>query len=205
MLRRPTNVRLRTRIGQSVSSAETPEEALVVACSLLGPALAARQWKCWRLDAEGPAPIEGCCSSGGPAAVEPVSEAQAAWHMSNHVDLAHTDARKTCAVAIIPTAEAPRYAFSIGDLAGGRRLLSDDLAMLSAAAQTVARSIDRIRLARERADQRLREAEIRQLATEAELRGFAHRSTRTSSSTRSRPWLPHSDQPGRRARESWFN
>lgn len=172
MLRRPDYVALRARIGQSVSSAETPEEALIGACSLLGPALAARQWRCWRLEAAGSAPIEGCCSCGAPAAVEPVSEAQAAWHMSNHVDLAHADAKKTCAVAIIPTTEAPRFAFTIGDLAGGRRLLSDDLAMLSATAEAVARSIDRIRLARERAGQRLREAEIRQLATEAELRAL---------------------------------
>ncbi len=68
------------------------------------------------------------------------------------------------------TAEPPRYRLVVGRLAGGRRLLSDDLAMLERAALLAARQIDRIRLTSERYERVLREREIRALATEAELR-----------------------------------
>jgi hypothetical protein len=49
---------------------------------------------------------------------------------------------------VVPPAAAPRYGVSLGELAGGRRLLSDDLAMLEAVARTLARRIDLLRLAR---------------------------------------------------------
>jgi LytS/YehU family sensor histidine kinase len=65
----------------------------------------------------------------------------------------------------IPTTEPPRYALVIGPLAGGRRLLSDDLAMLDNMALLAARRIDAIRLSRERYQQS-------RLATEAELRAL---------------------------------
>src|SRR5204863_4030437 len=42
----------------------------------------------------------------------------------------------------IPTSDEPRYALAIGELAGGRRLLSDDLAMLDGVALLAARRID---------------------------------------------------------------
>jgi hypothetical protein len=65
----------------------------------------------------------------------------------------------------IPTTEPPCYALVIGPLAGGRRLLSDDLAMLDNMALLAARRIDAIRLSRERYQQS-------KLATEAELRAL---------------------------------
>jgi hypothetical protein len=65
----------------------------------------------------------------------------------------------------IPTTEPPRFALVIGPLAGGRRLLSDDLDMLDAIALLAARRIDAIRLASERYQQS-------KLATEAELRAL---------------------------------
>jgi LytS/YehU family sensor histidine kinase len=61
---------------------------------------------------------------------------------------------------------------SIGQLAGGRRLLSDDLAMLERAALVVARRIDALRLTGERYERMLQEREMRTLATEAELRAL---------------------------------
>ncbi|HSK10674.1 MAG TPA: histidine kinase [Vicinamibacterales bacterium] len=170
MLRRADYVELRASIGRAVAAAETPEEVLRESCARVGPAVAARLWSCWRLDADGPALIEGCCTTGLATSSGSVAEAHAAWQASNHAETTHADATKTGAVAIVPTAEPPRYAFALGDLAGGRRLLSDDLAMLDAVVQSAARRVDQIRLHQERADQRVREAEIRQLATEAELR-----------------------------------
>jgi LytS/YehU family sensor histidine kinase len=65
----------------------------------------------------------------------------------------------------IPTTEPPRFALVIGPLAGGRRLLSDDLDMLEAMTLLAARRIDAIRLASERYQQN-------RLATEAELRAL---------------------------------
>jgi hypothetical protein len=66
---------------------------------------------------------------------------------------------------IIPTTEPPRYSFIAGPLAGGRRLLSDDQAMLDNLALLAARRIDAIRLSRERYQQS-------RLTTEAELRAL---------------------------------
>ena len=69
----------------------------------------------------------------------------------------------------IGTTDAPAYTISIGGVAAGRRLLSDDFAMLDAIALLVARRIDAIRVAHERYGRDLREREILQLATEAQL------------------------------------
>ena len=79
-------------------------------------------------------------------------------HSTQHIDIVTTD--------------EPRYVLTVGSLAGGRRLLSDDLAMLERAAVIVARRIDALRLTGERYENMLREREIRALATEAELRAL---------------------------------
>ena len=68
-------------------------------------------------------------------------------------------------ITSIPTTEPPHYVLVIGPLAGGRRLLSDDLAMLDNMALLSARRIDAIRLSQERYQQT-------ELATEAELRAL---------------------------------
>lgn len=83
-----------------------------------------------------------------------------------HGDLPTQSDRATVA---IPTVEAPRYQLRVGRLAGGRRLLSDDVAMLDRIAAAVGHRIDTLRIARERYDRVLREREMQGLATEAEL------------------------------------
>jgi len=72
----------------------------------------------------------------------------------------------------VPTSEKPAYVLSIHDLAGGRRLLSDDIAMLERAALLLARRIDATRSFQERYQRNLEEQEIRKLAAEAELRAL---------------------------------
>jgi two-component system, LytTR family, sensor kinase len=72
----------------------------------------------------------------------------------------------------VHAAEPPRYAFVVGPLTGGRRLLSDDVALLEAIALVVARRIDAIRMTRERYERETREQEMTKLATEAELRAL---------------------------------
>jgi hypothetical protein len=66
---------------------------------------------------------------------------------------------------IIPTNDEPRYALAIGELAGGRRLLSDDQDMLHDLALLAARRIDALRLSHER-------QEMTKLTTQAELRAL---------------------------------
>jgi two-component system LytT family sensor kinase len=72
----------------------------------------------------------------------------------------------------VPTAEGPRYVIDVDALRGGRRILSDDVTMLTAAAMNTARRIDAVRLEHERFAQHSREREVAQLATEAELRAL---------------------------------
>jgi len=73
---------------------------------------------------------------------------------------------------VIPTVEAPRYLLTIAPLTGGRRMLSDDVAMLEAVATVAARRIDAIRVTQERHEREIREREMGRLATEAELRAL---------------------------------
>jgi signal transduction histidine kinase len=73
-------------------------------------------------------------------------------------------------VALVPTAEAPRYAVVVSEVTGGRRFLSDDLAMLDTLAGVAARRIDALRITHERYERELREQEMEKLASEAELR-----------------------------------
>jgi signal transduction histidine kinase len=69
----------------------------------------------------------------------------------------------------IPTAEPPFYEISLSEFSGGRRLLSDETAMLEAVSLVTARRIDALRVSHERFRQRFREQEFEKLATEAQL------------------------------------
>jgi hypothetical protein len=84
------------------------------------------------------------------------------------------DAGATFAAGDVPiwTGEPPQYVLTIGPLAGGRRLLSDDAALLDRVAFLLARRIDAIRLTDERYERMLQEREMRTLTTEAELRAL---------------------------------
>jgi two-component system LytT family sensor kinase len=84
----------------------------------------------------------------------------------------HTPAAGVETAVDISVAEPPHYRLDVGDLIGGRRLLSDDLAAIDAVASVVGRRIDAIRLTHERYARELREQEIGKLATEAELRAL---------------------------------
>lgn len=79
--------------------------------------------------------------------------------------------RTSATELVVPTTE-PQYVFVIGPLVSGRRLLSDDMAMLERIASAVGRRIDALRLTSERYERVLREREMQNLATEAELRAL---------------------------------
>jgi hypothetical protein len=72
----------------------------------------------------------------------------------------------------IPTVDDPRYALTISQLTGGRRLLSDDVTSLESIAVMAGRRIDAIRITRERHERELREEEVAKLASQAELRAL---------------------------------
>jgi two-component system LytT family sensor kinase len=80
--------------------------------------------------------------------------------------------RSAHAVVVVPTVDAPHYAFFIGELLGGRRLLSGDLSLLETIALVTARRLDALRVAHERLEASVREQQISRLATEAELRAL---------------------------------
>lgn len=80
--------------------------------------------------------------------------------------------RRFAAQVVIPTNDFPRFVLRIGEMAGGRQLLSDDIAFLESAALMLARRIDAVRVIHERCERNMREQEIGKLATEAELRAL---------------------------------
>jgi two-component system LytT family sensor kinase len=73
---------------------------------------------------------------------------------------------------VVPVTEDPQPLLSVGRLAGGRRLLSDDTLMLERVALLAGRRLDALRLSDERYERKLREREMEALATEAELRAL---------------------------------
>ncbi|MFT3743725.1 MAG: histidine kinase [Pyrinomonadaceae bacterium] len=70
---------------------------------------------------------------------------------------------------IVPTAESPQYYVRLSEFFGGRRLLSDEIALLESVALVTARRIDVLRVSHERFEQKFREQEFAKLATEAQL------------------------------------
>jgi hypothetical protein len=74
--------------------------------------------------------------------------------------------------ANVTTTDLPRYSVRIGDLTAGRRLLSDDLALIDSVLTLAARRIDQIRLTHERYAVQLREEEMLKLTAEAELKAL---------------------------------
>ena len=145
VLRRADYRKVVDEVAATIASLDTEDEVLACTCSLLAAALWAGQ-ATWR-DGTRVAP-------GFPS-----------------VHVLFRDLRQEATVAVATT-DPPAYVLEIGSLAGGRVLLSDDLRLLETAAAVAGRRIDAIRLTRERVQRRLRESEMRELATDAELRAL---------------------------------
>ena len=90
------------------------------------------------------------------------------WVEGGQVD----DQTSITSCATVPATDLPRYVVCIGELTGGRRLLSDDVALVDAVAVAAARRIDQIRLTHERYEVQLREEEMLKLTAEAELKAL---------------------------------
>ena len=146
LLRRQDYTQLRADLGATLQACDSVDAVLERTAAVVATAMNAQRVWWWNgLDAAPP--------NAGPPNAAPL------------------EARVTTEVEL-PTTEAPRFVLKIGDLVGGRRLLSDDRAFLDAAALAAARRIDTLRLTLERFGQQLREEGIGRLATEAELRAL---------------------------------
>ncbi|MCA1589348.1 MAG: histidine kinase [Acidobacteria bacterium] len=73
------------------------------------------------------------------------------------------------ALVRVPTGEPPNHAFQFEKFRGGRRLLSDETAMLETIALITARRIDALRVVHERCERQFRDQEFSRLAAEAQL------------------------------------
>jgi signal transduction histidine kinase len=149
-LRRADYHRLRTELAAAIAQLDSPERVLDVAREMLGPAFSALRVTWTETAARGT--TAGAASGVGSVLLP--SE------------------RGLEARVRIPTVDPPSYEIAVARLTGGRRLLSDDLALLDQVALVVARRIDAIRVTHERYARDLREREMAQLATEAELRAL---------------------------------
>lgn len=100
----------------------------------------------------------------------PALDAARVWWIEDGAASGTAAARTT--QALVPTTDLPRYVVRVGELTGGRRLLSDDLALVETVVATAARRIDQIRLTNERDEVQLREEEMQKLTAEAELKAL---------------------------------
>jgi two-component system LytT family sensor kinase len=187
ILRRADYGKLRADVAHLLTEQETSHDILEEVCQVLGPALSADGIS-WAEIGETeftetsriPGETEDAENDGNAETTPRLaltmrlikSEPRLQEPRDNdYVTLLEGSGSKS-AVVLIPTAEPPYFRFNIGTLAGGRRLLSDDIAMLDAVAVMVARRVDALRVTHERCEQNLREQEINKLATEAQLRAL---------------------------------
>jgi two-component system LytT family sensor kinase len=164
VLRRTDYEALRAKIAHRIALLESPEHVLDETCARLAEALTAREVT-WAAashsnDKERSAPSAPLL----PQLLLPPNQ-------SIPLRLLKESAPRGTTI-LAPTAEPPQYYLTIGEMAGGRRLMSDDVAFLEAVAVTVARRIDAARVIHERCARDLREQEATKLATEAELRAL---------------------------------
>jgi signal transduction histidine kinase len=179
VLRRADYEAVRAGIAQSLAAHEAPESILHDVCQRLSEALTAREVR-WAMVEN--AQVNGNDNSPSGPLLPQLQLVERRRNTKRFKDdatraTASGDAGEsrlsmTAATILVPTAESPQYRLSIGELAGGRRLLSDDLGLIEAAAVMAARRIDAVRVAHERCVRDLHEQEVLKLATVAELRAL---------------------------------
>jgi two-component system, LytTR family, sensor kinase len=173
VLRRTDYEALRAMIAQRIALLEAPEQVLEETCSRLAEALTAREVT-WAAAnhlndrandrANDRTNDKGRSAQLFPRLLLPTNQSRPSRLLKE------SSPRET--IILAPTAEPPQYYLTIGEMAGGRRLMSDDVAFLEAVAVMVARRIDAARVIHERCARDLREQETTKLATEAELRAL---------------------------------
>jgi two-component system LytT family sensor kinase len=158
ILRRADYEAMRVELEQRLAACESAEAVLAEVSARLTEALTAREIS-WTSTSE------PSTNSGQSGPLLPVINQPKPARRTGELTLAVT-------TVLIPTGEAPQYQLSVGELSGGRRLLSDDQALLETVALMAARRIDAVRVMHERCERDLQEQEMLKLATEAELRAL---------------------------------
>jgi len=161
LLRRVDYEAMRVEIARRIANHEAAEPMLDEVCERLKVSLTARDVK-WTVDGDDNVGENNKTPAG--SLIPFINKSKASRRLKEPEPRAVT--------VSAPTAEPPRYQLLIGELAGGRRLLSDDLDFLESVALMVARRIDAVRVIHERCLRDLHEQEMRKLATEAELRAL---------------------------------
>lgn len=185
VLRRADYETVRTEMALALSAQESPENVLDEICRRLAAALTARELRWATVEDETVSKLEN--SPSGPLLPQlrlieqrrhsrpfPIHKKRVPTPQVSPLpssDLSMSE-EQSQAVVLVPTSELPQYRLLIGELAGGRRLLSDDLGLIEAAATMTARRIDAVRVVHERCRRDLHEEEMHKLATEAELRAL---------------------------------
>jgi signal transduction histidine kinase len=146
LLKRPDAAWLKAEIARRLVNCDSPQDILELVAESLGSLLSARRTS-WD------------------------ETAQAAPAGQDLVQLPDRSARSGVMVSI-PTAEPPHYVLTLDSLDGGRRVLSDDVALLESVAHAAAHRLDALRWIHERCERDLREELVAKLATEAELRAL---------------------------------
>ncbi len=164
VLRRTDYEALRAEIAQRIALLEATEQVLDETCARLAEALTAREVTWAAANDPGGREYEAPSATLFPQVLLPSNQSRASRRLKEPSAGATT--------ILAPTAEPPQYRLTIGEMAGGRRLMSDDVAFLEAVAVMVARRIDAARVIHERCARDLREQEATKLATEAELRAL---------------------------------
>ncbi len=140
LLHRADYAKLQVEIAREIESRESVEDVLTTICERLAKTLTAKTCG-WTESGE----------SGSRASYPSVN------FTANDASM------------VIPTAELPHYIVTLNEFFGGRRLLSDEIALLESVSLVTARRIDVLRVSHERYEQKFREQEFAKLATEAQL------------------------------------
>jgi hypothetical protein len=181
ILQRMDYGRLRGEVAQILMNHETAGGILNEVCKVLEPALSARnvQWSELGSDANTTAGSLIDSPNVNDRSVDLTEQPSQVKNTQARIDVLEggyvtllEGSGSKGALVVVPTAEPPYYKLELGILGGGRRLLSDDIAMLETVAVMIARRIDSLRVTHERCEQDLRQQEINKLATEAQLRAL---------------------------------
>lgn len=143
ILRRSTAREVRIRLASAIDNEDSIEVILDTACIILRDALTAR-WVTWSAHRKD----------------DDVKSRREAYRYPPYI------------LMDVSVSENPTYSIAVGELAGGRRLLSGDMDVLEIVSLDVARRIDAVRMTEERFERTSREAEALALATEAELKAL---------------------------------
>ncbi len=169
VLRRVDYAALRTEVACLAQEHQSPAELLDDICVRLQPSLTAQSMTWREVDRQPRSHKANSLLTDNDQSISEIMESSPLQAVTIHP---RRFAQNQSATVTVPTSDEPGYELTVGELVGGRRLLSDDIEMLESVAVILARRVDAMRVTHERCEQVQREQEIAKLATEAQLRAL---------------------------------